>query len=160
MLFWKNSTHQGTKPSQCETSCFPTKNFEICRNFTTWNPLITFPLRKIMKPWTLSFKQDTIRAKAVLPLKCLKESKMLRFTLQLKDLVFHFLKRTWDSFSEVWLAMNLEWCWEKKDLTILKLFTTLSAAYTLSCHIQTWLSTIFSVTQWLLHCVAFPWFQS
>ena len=35
-------------------------------------------------------------------------SQNLRYTFQMKDMVFHFLVRTWDTFSEVIFEMNLQ----------------------------------------------------
>ena len=45
---------------------------------------------------------------AVSQLNCLEERKKLRFTLQMKYLVLHFLLRTWDTFSVAKLARSLE----------------------------------------------------
>ena len=60
--------------------------------------------------------KNTITAKTVLQLKGLEEWKKLRYTLQMKDLVFHFLVWIWDQLSVPMMAMNLEWCWEEKGL--------------------------------------------
>ena len=46
--------------------------------------------------------------------KVARGTQKLRFTWMKKDLVLHCIRRTWDNFSEVTLALNLEWCWEKK----------------------------------------------
>ena len=49
-------------------------------------------------------------SKTVPKLKCREERQKLRFTLQMKDPVLHFLVRIWDKISEVMLVMNLEYC--------------------------------------------------
>ena len=51
-------------------------------------PVSTPPLRILLKPSTLSFKKGTNTVKAVSQLNCLEERKKIRFTLQMKDLVF------------------------------------------------------------------------
>ena len=141
LQFRKYPTHQCTKVSRRENFCFLTGTFQSRQNSFIWNLVFTLPLRILLKPWTLSFKKDTITAKTVSQLKCLEERKKLRFTLQLKDLVLHPSVRFWDTFSEVMLVMNLEQCWEEKDLTDHNLLTTMSA-YILSWYTRTWLSTI------------------
>ena len=83
----------------------------------------------------------TISQKFLSQSKCLEERKKLRFLLQMKHPVKHSLVRSWDALSEAMLAMNLEWCWERKDFSHQDLPTTLSV-YTLSLYTQTWLSTI------------------
>ena len=134
------------------------KSFQIQPSFAIWYPVSTLPLRILLKPWTLSFKKDAITAKAVSQLKCLEERKKLRVTLQMKDMVLHSLVRTWDIFSVAMLAVNLEWCWEKKDLANKNLLTTLYA-YSLSWYTRTWLSTKSLVTR-KPHCfVAFRSFE-
>ena len=52
--------------------------------------------------------------KALSQSKYLDERKRLRFISQIKDLVSNLSVRTWDTFSKVVLAMNLEWCWGKR----------------------------------------------
>ena len=37
-----------------------------------------------------------------------RRTQNLRYTLEMKDLVFHSLVRIWDTFTEVMLVMNLE----------------------------------------------------
>ena len=66
------------------------KNFQSHQNSITWNLVFTLPLRILLKPWTFSFKKDTITAKTVSKLKCLEERKSLRFTLQMKHPVLLF----------------------------------------------------------------------
>ena len=51
------------------------KNLLKIQNFATWNPVSTLPLRIMLKPWTRSFKKDTITTKAESQLKCLEERK-------------------------------------------------------------------------------------
>ena len=70
-------------------------------------PALYLSLRMVLKPWTLSFKNDTITSKTVSHLKCLKERKKNEITWQKKDLVLHSLLRTWDTFSERTLVWNL-----------------------------------------------------
>ena len=55
--------------------CFLTRNIPSREVFTIWNLVFTLPLRILLKPSTLSFKKDTITAKAVSKLKCLEERK-------------------------------------------------------------------------------------
>ena len=88
--FQKYPTHQCTKISWREKLCFLTRNFQGRQNSNIWNLVFTLPLRILLKPWTISFKKDTITAKTVSELMCLEENKKLRFTLQMKDLVLHF----------------------------------------------------------------------
>ena len=107
LQFQKYPTHQCTKMLQRENLCFLTRNFQSQQNYFTWNLVFTLPLRILLKPWTFSFKNDTITAKTVSKLKCLEERKRLRFTLQMKHPVLHSLVRIWDIFSEVMLVMNL-----------------------------------------------------
>ena len=75
----------------------------------------------------------------------------MRFTLQKRDLFVHFLARTWDTFMDVMLAMNLVWFWKEKGLTNLNLLMVLS----LSRYIQTWLSTKSMTTRKIYCCIAF-----
>ena len=70
--------------SRKEKLCFLTRNFQSRQNSTIWNLVFTLPFRILLKPWTLSFKKDTILAKIVSQLKCLEERKKFRFTLQKK----------------------------------------------------------------------------
>ena len=88
-----------------------------------------------------------------------RRTKKKTITLQMKDLVLLFSVQIWDIFSEVMLAMNLEYCWEEKDLTNQNLLRTLSA-YTLIWFTWTWLITISLVTRRLHCCVAFFLFRS
>ena len=96
-----------------ESSNSSTKNFKSRRNFISWNLVFTPPVRILLKPWTLSFKEDTIKARVVTPLKCLEERKNLRYTKQFKYLVLHSSVRTWYTFSEVFLAWIWRDLWKK-----------------------------------------------
>ena len=80
--------------------------------------------------------KDTISTKAVSQLKCLEERKKLRFTLQRKDLVLQFLVRLSDTFPVAMLEMNLELCWEEKDLTNQNSLTL--SEYTQDIHGRDW----------------------
>ena len=100
--------HQCTKTLRRESLCFLTRNIQSHHNSVTWNLFFALPVRILLKPWTFSFMKDTITAKTVSKLKCLKERKKLRFTLQMKDPVVHSFVRMWDTFWEVLLVMNLE----------------------------------------------------
>ena len=82
-------------------------------------------------------------------LKYLAERKKLRYTLQMKDLIFFSLVRTWDTFSEVMLAMNLDWCSNEKELTNQNMLPALSA-YTPSYYTDL-MSTILLATHVSLH---------
>ena len=155
----KIPTHQCTKMSRREKLFFLTRNFQSRQNSTIWNLAFSRPLRILLKPWTLSFKKNTIIARTVSQLKCLKKLKKSRFTLQMKDLILRSLVRIWDPFSKEMLVINSEYCWEEKDLTNQKLLTTLSAN-TLSWCTQTWLSTISWATRRLHSCVAFFCFEA
>ena len=155
----KYPTHQQTKMPGRENLCFPTRNFQIRQKSTIWNLVFTLPLRILMKPWTLSFKKDTITAKYVSQLRCLEVREKLRFALQMKDLVLHSLVRIWDTFLEVMSVMNSEYYWEGRDLKNKNLLTTLYA-YTLPWCTQTWLSTISWATRTLHCCVVFLSFRS
>ena len=146
LQFWKDLTHQGSKMSQRESSCLLMEDFWSRLNFTIWNRVFTLPFWKLLKPWTLSFQTDTITAKAVSPLKCLKQRTNMRFILHLKDLVLHLSVRTWDTFSVIMLAVSLKWCWEERDLTNQTLLKTLSP-YILSWYTRTWLSRISLATR-------------
>ena len=64
----------------------------------------------IVEAMNILLNKDTITAKTVSKLKCLEEHKKLRFTLQMKNPVLHSLVGIWDTFSEVMLVMNLEYC--------------------------------------------------
>ena len=91
---------------------FFTESFQSRQYFNIWNLIFTIPIRIWLKLWTLSIKTNTITANAVSKLKCLEEIKKFKFTLQNEDLVFLYLERTWDTFLEVVLALNLshvEW---------------------------------------------------
>ena len=59
-----------------ENLWFLTKNFQNHQNSITWNLVFTLPLRILLKPWTFSFKKDTITAKTVSKLKGLEERKI------------------------------------------------------------------------------------
>ena len=104
--FQKYPTHRSTKKLHREKLCFLTTNFQGRQNSTYWNLVFTIPLRILLKPWKFSFKKDTITAKIVSQFKCLEEHKKLRFTLQMKDLVFHCLVRIVVTFLEEMLAMS------------------------------------------------------
>ena len=95
-----------TKTSQRKTSCFLTRNFQTRQNCIISNLVFTFPIRILSKPRTLSFKKETITTRSVLQLNCLEEPKKLEFTMQLKDMVLHFLVWTWENSSELMLAMK------------------------------------------------------
>ena len=106
-----------------------------------------------------TFRKDTSTAKAVPQLKCFEERKKFRFTWQMKYLVLHSLKRTWDTISVAVLAKNLEWFSEEKDLTNQNLLTTLST-YTLSWYTPTRVSRISLAAGRLICCIASFSFQS
>ena len=55
---------------------FWSKNFQNCLDFSIWNPVSTLLLGILLKPWTLSFKNDGVTAKTVSQLKCLEERKV------------------------------------------------------------------------------------
>ena len=93
-------------------------------------------------------------AKTVSQFKCLEELKKLRFTLQLKSLLLHSVRGTWDTISEVTLGMKLEWCWDEKDLANQNLLITLSAN-TFSWNTRIWLNTISLATRRPDCCVVF-----
>ena len=82
-----------------------------------------------------------------------------RFTLQMKDLVFHSLLRMWDTFSALMLAKEWEYCWGGKDLSNHNYLTTFST-YTLSWYTKTWLGTISLATRRIHFCFAYLLFQS
>ena len=86
----EKSNHHWTKMLPRENLCFLTKDFQSHQNSITWNLVFTLPLRILLKPWTFSFKKDTITARTVSKLKCLEELKKLRFTFQMKDMVWNF----------------------------------------------------------------------
>ena len=106
--FRNNPTHQCTKIPRRENVCLLSRNFQSRLNSTICNLVLILALGILLKPWTLSFKKDTITAKIVSQLKCLEERKKLRFTLQIKDLVSHSSVRISDTFSEVMLVTNME----------------------------------------------------
>ena len=81
LQFQKYPTHQCTKMLRRENLCFLTRNFQSHQNSISWNLVFTLPLRIWLKPWTFSFKKDTIRAKTVWKLKCLKERKKIEIYL-------------------------------------------------------------------------------
>ena len=87
---------------------FDIKNFQSRLNFTICNPVSTFPLRILLKPWTLSFKKNPITARVVSQLECPEERKKSRFTLQMKNLVLHSFVRKWATFLEVILSLILK----------------------------------------------------
>ena len=93
-------------------------------------------LTKNVEAMNTLFKKDTITATVTSHLKCLKGSKKLRFTMQIKDLVLPSLVGTWDIFSIAMSAMISDWCWEQRDITNPNLFTTMSA-YSLSLSLMT-----------------------
>ena len=159
LQFRKHLTHQCPKMLQRESWCFLTRNSQNCQNSFIWNPIFTLPSRILLKPWTLSFKKQTITPKIVSQFKCLEELRKLRFTLQRRDLVSHSLVRALVKILVALLARNLEWCWEKKDLIKQKRLTTLST-YILSWYTRTWLSTMSLATRRLQCCVVFLFFPS
>ena len=73
--------------------------------------------------------------------KVFQKCKKLECTSQIKKPVIIFLVRTSHTFLEGKLALNLEYCWEKKDSTNQNMLTTLSA-YAPSWYTQTRLSII------------------
>ena len=60
------------------------KNFQSGQNVSISKPVFIIPIRILLKPWTLSFKKETISAKPVSQLKWLGERKKLSFTFQEK----------------------------------------------------------------------------
>ena len=110
---WKIAISEMSRSSMYQNvtqkkSCFLIKNFQIRQKTFNWNPVFTLPIQILLKLWTLSFREDTTTAEAAMQLKCLEVLNKLRFTLQKKDLVMQFLLRTWDTFLEVLLVMNLD----------------------------------------------------
>ena len=63
------------------------------------------------------------------------------------------------TLSEVMLVLNLEYCWEEKNLTNQSFNTTLFA-YTRSWYTRTWLNTLSWATRKLHCCVAFFFFEA
>ena len=82
------------------------ENFSKLSKYWFWELVFILPTRILLRTWTLSFKKDTFRAKAPSPWECLEELRKMRFTLYKKEIVLHFLVRTWDTFSEVISAMS------------------------------------------------------
>ena len=80
----KFPTHQCIKTLRRENLSFLAGNFENHQNSFTWNLVFSLPLRILLKPWTFSFKKDTITRKTVSKSKCLEKRKTLRLTLQTK----------------------------------------------------------------------------
>ena len=119
---------------------FDKENFQCRQKFKIWKSVCTFLIQILLKPWTLSFKKDTITAKMVSQLKCLEERNNLRFILQRDDLVLLF-SWTWGTSSKVMMAMSEEQRWREKDHTNQFMPTTL-LAYTLSWYTKIWSTTI------------------
>ena len=86
-----NRTHQDEKFLHRKSSCFMTRTLQNCSNFITWNPVFNHPLCKLSKVWLLPWESDTITAKDVSQLKCLKERRKKKFTWQIKNLVLPFI---------------------------------------------------------------------
>ena len=141
VAFLEISCHHCTKMLQRGCWCFFDKeNFQCRQKFKIWKSVCTFLIQILLKPWTLSFKKDTITAKMVSQLKCLEERNNLRFILQRDDLVLLF-SWTWGTSSKVMMAMSEEQCWREKDHTNQFMLTTL-LAYTLSWYTKIWSTTI------------------
>ena len=60
LQFQKYPIHQCTEMLRRESLCFLTRDFQSHQNFFTWNLVFTLPLRILLKPWSFSFKKDTI----------------------------------------------------------------------------------------------------
>ena len=80
----------------------------------------------------------------------------MRFTLQMKYLVLHFLVRTGDKFLEVVLAINLGWCCEEKDLINQKLI----GPHILAHETHIWLITLLLSSQVLFCFLLLLYFKS
>ena len=103
----KHSTYQCIKMLQSGSSCFFMWNFKNPQNFIIRNAVSTLSKWIPLMPKTPSLNGETIRAKFLKQLKCLKERKKRRLGLGMKDLVLPFLVRICSTFSEGMLAMNL-----------------------------------------------------
>ena len=93
-----NYTNYSSKMLQREKLCLLTQSIQFGRNFLIWNPVSSSLLRRLWKPWTRSFKRDTITGKLLLQAKCPEERKKLRFTWQIKDRVLKLPVRFWVTF--------------------------------------------------------------
>ena len=65
-------------------------------------------IRDIVEAMNTLFQERQIHSENLSQLKCLEEGKKMRFFLQMKSLVLHSLVRTWNTISEVILAMNVK----------------------------------------------------
>ena len=134
------------------------KNLQRRFSFIIWNPVSAPPLRIFLKPWTLSFKRHN-HSKSCIKVKVSQWTQQVEIYLGNEGSGLAFSSRTWDTILVAMLAMNLEWCWEKRDLTSQNLITTLSA-YTLSWYRLTSLSKTSLVTRRPHCCTVFVEFTA
>ena len=138
-----------------EKICFLTRKFQSRRNSTIWNLVFTLPLRILLKPWTLSFKKDTITAKFVS-----RRTQKVKIYLANEGSGLAFFSTDLGHIcgsnvgNEFGVMLR-----EREDLINQNLLTTLSA-YILSWYTRTWLSTISLATRKRHCCVAFLSFWS
>ena len=126
------------------------EKFQTCQNVSIWNLVFSLAFLISSRQWNCSFKDGTNTTKFLSFTKCLEQVRMFSITLRRKDLVSILQYGLGNRFLEVALAMNLEWCWEKRHLTnqgMLTIFTFKFSAYTLLWYTQTWLSDKLLMTQ-------------
>ena len=97
-------------------------------------------IRDIAEAMKILIHEGQNHSESCITVKVSRWTQKIEIYLAKKDLVWHAVVRTWDTFSAAMLAMNMMRCWEEKDLTNQILLTTLSA-YTLLWYTRSWLST-------------------
>ena len=124
----KNPTLHWTKVSWREISCFLIKkNFQSRQCFTISDSVFTFPLRILFKLWTVSFRKNTILAKAV---SLLKKSERTQ-----KSKIYLSNERTWSRILQYGPGTQFWKCLNTQSDHILKDYRTVLYVYTLPIYI-------------------------
>ena len=84
------------------------KNFSTSLEFYYLEPGIHPSITDIVEAMDILIQERHNHNEICITNKVSRRTQKLRFTLQMKDLVLHFLLRVWDMFSEVMSVMNLE----------------------------------------------------
>ena len=98
LQFRKKPTHQSPKMLQSERSCFFTGNSQS----------FYLSITDIIEAMNNLIEERHNHSKNCITSKVSRRTQKVEIFLQMEDLVLHSLVRTWDTFSAVMLAKNLE----------------------------------------------------
>ena len=157
LQFWKYLTHQCTKMSQRESSCFLKKKLQKSNEFDYLEPGLYPSVTDFFEAMNNLFQEKHYNSESCITVIVCRRTQKVEFYHANAGSALAIVSTDLGHISVATLAMNLDWCWNEKDITNQNSRTTLSG-YTLSWYTET--CRISSATWRHYCCVAFFSFQS